>query len=66
MKYAVKRPHQGDKWYGVGDEREARESDVAHLVKSGVLVPSDQADKDDPRTPAENKAAQVDAVKAAD
>ena len=38
MKYTVKRAHQGDKWYSEGDEREAKEADVAHLVGS-VLEP---------------------------
>lgn len=37
MKYEVLRRHQGDKFYEQGDEREASEVDVAHLVKSGVL-----------------------------
>ena len=39
MKFNVLRQHQGDKFYNAGDEREANESDVAHLVKSGVLEP---------------------------
>ncbi|WP_374832964.1 hypothetical protein [Paenochrobactrum pullorum] len=37
MKYEVLRRHQGDKFYEQGDEREASEVDVSHLVKSGVL-----------------------------
>lgn len=37
MKYKVLRPHQGDKWYDAGDPREARETDVQHLVDRGVL-----------------------------
>ena len=37
MKYEVIRQHQGDKFYLPGDERDASETDVAHLVKSGVL-----------------------------
>ncbi|WP_313031716.1 hypothetical protein [Brucella sp.] len=37
MKYEVIRQHQGDKFYLPGDERDASENDVAHLVKSGVL-----------------------------
>lgn len=37
MQYLVLRPHQGDKWYNGGDVREAREAEVAHLVRSGVL-----------------------------
>ncbi|WP_404861858.1 hypothetical protein [Georhizobium sp. MAB10] len=37
MKFEVLRQHYGDKQYQAGDEREADERDVAHLVKSGVL-----------------------------
>lgn len=37
MKFTALRPHQGDQWYDVGDEREADEHDVSHLVISGVL-----------------------------
>lgn len=44
MEYKVLRPHQGDKWYAQGDPREAKEADVAHLVKAGVLKPADQDD----------------------
>lgn len=32
MKYLVLRPHEGDKFYNVGDVREAVEGDVKHLV----------------------------------
>lgn len=35
--YTVMRAHQGDKWYAEGDEREADENYVAHLVERGVL-----------------------------
>lgn len=79
MKYAVMRPHLGDKWYGTGDEREAKESSVAHLVKSGVLVGADQVEKERPdenktatpdsnqtQSPVDTKTGQVEAVKAAD
>ena len=45
MKFVVRRPHQGDKWYDEGDTREARKSDVQHLIDSGVLVPEGQAKK---------------------
>lgn len=38
MKYIVKRAHLGDKPYAVGDLREADPTDVAHLVRSGLLV----------------------------
>lgn len=36
--YTVLRQHLGDKMYMPGDTRKAKPSDVAHLVKSGVLV----------------------------
>lgn len=38
MEYEVKREHLGDKPYMPGDKREAAPSDVAHLVRAGVLV----------------------------
>lgn len=37
MKFVVLRRHRGDRDYRPGDEREASESDVAHLVRAGVL-----------------------------
>lgn len=37
MKFRVVRPHQGDRWYNEGDERDAKEHDVTHLVANGVL-----------------------------
>ncbi|MHB2265030.1 hypothetical protein [Aliihoeflea sp. PC F10.4] len=37
-KYDVLRPHIGDKSYKPGDIREAKEGDVEHLVKKGVLA----------------------------
>ncbi|WP_144424763.1 hypothetical protein [Acinetobacter equi] len=37
MKYIVKRPHFGDKDFKVGDIREAKPNEVAHLVKNGIL-----------------------------
>jgi len=37
MIFKVLRQHYGDKFYAEGDEREAREADVGHLVKAGVL-----------------------------
>jgi len=36
--FFVLRQHYGDKMYLPGDVREASASDVAHLVKSGVLA----------------------------
>lgn len=35
--YNVLRPHTGDKFYAVGDTREAKPADVVHLVQNGVL-----------------------------
>lgn len=37
MKFDVLRQHYGDKQYWPGDERDASEADVKHLVESGVL-----------------------------
>lgn len=37
MKFVVLRRHRGDRDYRPGDEREANESDVVHLVRAGVL-----------------------------
>ncbi|PYB71501.1 hypothetical protein [Rhizobium wuzhouense] len=41
--YKVLRQHLGDKMYLPGDDRKAKPADVAHLVKSGVLVESEGA-----------------------
>jgi len=38
--YNVLRQHLGDKMYMPGDERDAAENDVAHLVTNGVLAPA--------------------------
>lgn len=38
MKYRVLREHFGGRMFRAGDEREARPSDVGHLVASGVLA----------------------------
>ena len=38
MQYVVKREHFGDRQYLPGDTREATPSDVAHLVRNGVLI----------------------------
>ena len=37
MKYHVHREHQGDRFYRKGDQREAEVTEVAHLVRAGVL-----------------------------
>lgn len=61
MKFNVIRQHFGDKMYMPGDEREASESDVAHLVKAGVLEPvkgkSESAPKNKAERAPQNKAA---------
>lgn len=46
MKFKVLRAHYGDRDYAEGDEREASEADVAHLVASGVLAPAGAAKSD--------------------
>lgn len=53
MKYTVMRQHFGDKLYMPGDEREAREADVSHLVSQGVL----SAPETKKAAPLENKKA---------
>lgn len=45
MKFEVLRRHLGDKLYEPGEEREATEGDVAHLVRSGVLKKAEPAPK---------------------
>ncbi|EPE99529.1 hypothetical protein [Rhizobium grahamii] len=35
--YTVLRQHLGDKMYMPGDERQATEGDVTHLIRNGVL-----------------------------
>lgn len=37
MKFTVIRQHLGDKMYMPGDEREAAQADVQHLLTNGVL-----------------------------
>jgi hypothetical protein len=32
MEYRVLRPHDGDKFYNIGDTREGNESELKHLV----------------------------------
>lgn len=39
MKFKVKVQHYGDRQYMPGDEREAAEADVRHLVDAGTLEP---------------------------
>lgn len=59
MQYVVKRQHFGDKQYYAGDVREAEPRDVAHLIKSGVLVEknSNQTILNKAEKPAKNKGA---------
>lgn len=59
MQYVVKRQHFGDKQYYAGDVREADPRDVAHLIKSGVLVEknSNQTILNKAEKPAKNKGA---------
>lgn len=62
--YIVKRPHEGDKWYNVGDERQARPGDVAHLVRNGVLVEpaaEPEPDKDPEPSPTASESAEAKA-----
>ena len=48
--FTVLRPHVGDKEYSVGDVRTVNASDVAHLVKAGVLEPKEAEDLADENT----------------
>lgn len=66
MKFIVKRPHQGDRWYEAGEDREAAETEVQHLVKSGVLVASEAAPEKKAAARVKNKAAKSVANKASD
>lgn len=43
MKYLVEREHLGDRAYAKGDVREASPSEVAHLVRAGVLTEAVEA-----------------------
>lgn len=63
MKFKVLRPHQGDTWYDAGDEREAREADVQHLVDRGVLEKAKPEAKAEPAP--KNKAVTAPKTKAA-
>ena len=56
MKYTVKRQHLGDRMYHAGDEREAREADVEHLVSRGVLVKAEPEVKNKAEKATKNKA----------
>lgn len=58
MKFIVKRHHFGDRDYAAGDEREAVEAEVKHLVANGVLVAKAEppAPKNKAEKPVSNKA----------
>ena len=55
MKFKSLRPHQGDKWYNAGDERDADEREVAHLLASGTLEKMADPVKNKAELPVENK-----------
>lgn len=56
MKYTVARQHFGERMYMPGDEREADESDVRHLIANGILQEPGKAKKATKATKApENK-----------
>ena len=55
-KFITIRQHYGDRLYLPGDEREAQERDVAHLVKNGVLK-AEPAVKNKAEPAVKNKAA---------
>jgi len=53
MKFKVLREHYADKLYVEGDEREANEADVKHLVDGGVLKASGSKSEAAPANKAE-------------
>lgn len=55
-RYRVLRAHDGDRWYDVGDTREAVEAEVAHLVPLTLQPVGNAAIKQEP-APANKKAA---------
>ena len=55
--FTVLRPHVGDKEYSVGDVRTVNASDVAHLVKAGVLELKKAEDLADENTSPDPQAA---------
>ena len=64
MKFTVLRPHQGDRWYDTGDEREARLTEVQHLVDRGVLAKAEPEVETKAEPKARNKAVQAEGNKA--
>lgn len=55
MKFTVTRPHMGDKFYDIGDEREAKEAEVSHLIGS-CLEKMEAASKNKAAPKVKNKA----------
>ena len=55
QKFEVIRQHLGDRLYMPGDEREATQGDVAHLVANGVLKPVRAKAEGAPKNKAEPK-----------
>lgn len=53
MKFKVLREHYGDQLYTEGDEREANERDVEHLLKAGVLQKADAKSEPEPENKSE-------------
>lgn len=56
QKYKVIREHVGDRHYNVGDEREANENDVAHLI-GRCLVKAEKPVENKAAKPLKNKSA---------
>lgn len=57
MKFKTIRPHLGDKFYEPGDERDADEREVAHLLASGTLEKMADPVKNKAEPAVKNKAA---------
>ena len=59
MKYRVKREHEGERFYNVGDERELDEVTATQLVRLGVL----EAIEAKPESAPQNKATKPEKTK---
>jgi hypothetical protein len=57
MKFKVLRQHTGDRFYNPGDERDADEREVAHLLASGTLEKMADPVKNKAEPAVKNKAA---------
>jgi hypothetical protein len=53
MKYRVLRPHDGDKFYNVGDTREGNENDLKHLVPKTLQPIGQKAEGGAPKNKSE-------------